>query len=194
MQYSTHVTLLTRLKDGVDSDAWRLFHDRYRDVIIGFARRQGLQPGDCEDVLQDVLIALARAMPKFEYDPSRGRFRSYLKTLTIRAAWKKSRQKTHGVPLEHMDQFVECDAADAQLDAVWEEQWRRYHVSRAMQRLESEFNEKDRMAFASYAVEGKSVDETAEALGMSTDQVYKAKSRILKRLGEVIDEQVREEG
>ena len=63
-----------------------------------------------------------------------------------------------------------------------------------MGRLAAEFNERDRMAFTRYAVLGQSAAQTAEALGMSLDQVYQAKSRILKRLTERISQQVEEEG
>ena len=54
--------------------------------------------------------------------------------------------------------------------------------------------EKDRTAFAKYALAGGDAKEIAEALGMSVEQVWQAKSRILKRLRVLIAEQVRAEG
>jgi DNA-directed RNA polymerase specialized sigma24 family protein len=50
------------------------------------------------------------------------------------------------------------------------------------------------MAFRRYGVEGVSVAATAEELGLSVDQVYQAKSRIVRRLAELVAEQVAEEG
>ena len=91
---------------------------------------------------------------------------------------------------------VEADpaSADPAESAVWEREWRQHHVRRAMQRLQSEFNEQDRMAFTLYAVQGGTAARTAEELGLSVDQVYQAKSRILKRLTELIAEQVSNDG
>lgn len=42
-------------------------------LLAGFARRRGLQGADCDDLVQDVLMALVKAMPGFRYDPHKGR-------------------------------------------------------------------------------------------------------------------------
>ncbi len=68
-----------------------------------------------------------------------------------------------------------------------------YHVGRAMRTIEVEFSEKDRLAFAQHR-QGRSAAETAEALGLSADQVYQARSRILRRVRELVAEQVEDEG
>ena len=43
-------------------------------------------------------------------------------------------------------------------------------------------------------VKNRPAEETAQKLGMSVDQVYQAKSRMIKRLSRMISEQVRDEG
>jgi DNA-directed RNA polymerase specialized sigma24 family protein len=60
--------------------------------------------------------------------------------------------------------------------------------------LEVGLGEAERKAFRLYAIEGRDAGETAAALGMTVNQVYQAKSRILKRLEDVIELQVRDEG
>lgn len=193
MSYTTPIRLLHRLAGDIDPTAWAEFHRRYLDLIRGFAHRHGLQPADCDDVAQDVFVALSQSLSGFQYDPKKGKFRSYLKTLAIRAINRKLRQK--------YERRVQCDIEDEQnavtcaFDGeVWEDEWRQYHIRLAMGRLTGEFNERDRMAFTRYAILGQSAAQTAEALGMSLDQVYQAKSRILKRLAERIAQQVEEEG
>ena len=194
MDYTTHVTLLARLSDGIDPSAWSEFHHRYGDLILGFARRYGLQSVDCEDVAQEVLMALSQSMADFQYDPAKGKFRSFLKTLTVRTIFRRIRQKQASE--------VQCDieaadggaSSDDTIEALWEEEWQQYHIRQAMQRLEAEFNEEDRMAFTQYAMENRPAAETAKGLEMSLDQVYQAKSRILKRLTALIAEQVADEG
>lgn len=186
---ATHTTLLARLGTGQDHAAWAEFVGRYGDLIRGFCIRRGLQPADCEDVQQDVLLSLSKSMPGFRYDPSKGLFRSYLKTVVIHAILKKSRQTSDHIPLP--DSESSPDAPDEQ---QWEQEWRQYHLRLAMRTIDAEFNPTDRRAFAMYALDGKDAGEVSRDLGVSTEVVYQAKSRVLKRLSQLIDEQVREEG
>lgn len=194
MENTTHATLLARLAEGVDPAAWCEFHDRYADLLRGFTRRYGLQAADCDDATQEILLSLAKSVGKFRYDPAKGKFRSYLKTVALHTVFRILRQKKGAKVLELTGEEVDSAAVDPSTEAWWEEEWRQYHVRHAMGRLESEFNEQDRMAFSQYAVRGRPASETAAELGLSVDQVYQAKSRILKRLSVLIAEQIEEEG
>lgn len=192
--HTTHASLLQRLAANADPDAWSEFHERYGELIRAFARRRSLQPADCDDVLQEVLLSLSRAMPGFCYDPSKGKFRGYLKTVTLRAIFKRGAQSRGAVDLEHIEEVTRAAAIDEEIEECWEAEWRQYHVRRAMKLVESEFNEQDRRAFQRYALEARDVKQTAAELGLSVDQVYQAKSRIMKRLAKLIERQVSEEG
>ncbi|QOJ18797.1 MAG: sigma-70 family RNA polymerase sigma factor [Phycisphaeraceae bacterium] len=192
--HSTHVTLLARLADVEDHAAWTEFAARYGDLIRNVAERKGLQPSDCDDVVQDVLLALTRRMPGFEYDPTRGKFRSYLKTVTLHAIFRRSRQKAGDVELEGMGSRAEAFGAETPSDEQWDLEWRQYHLRLAMRTIEIEFSEQDRQAFSLYAIDGRDARDTADELGLSVDQVYQAKSRILRRLSALVAEQVAEEG
>ncbi|MCA9285989.1 MAG: sigma-70 family RNA polymerase sigma factor, partial [Phycisphaerales bacterium] len=149
---TTQATLLARLADRDDGTAWNEFCDRYGELIRGFARRRGVQDHDCDDIVQEVLIALASAMPQFRYDPEKGRFRAYLKTATIRAVCKKSFQRNRPVSLEEMEDAVASDSVSESVDGHWEAEWRQYHLRLAMRTIEAEFNAADRSAFQLYAV------------------------------------------
>lgn len=190
----THTTLLTRLADSRDKAAWDEFCARYGELIRGFCRRYGLQPADVEDVQQDVLLSLSKALPSFTYDPSRGMFRSYLKTVVIHASQRKLLQKSPGSALEDIDSTTRAHSADQQVDAKWEAEWRQYHLRLAMRTVRAEFNESDLEAFDRYAVGGEDPRRIAEDLHLSTDQIYQAKSRITRRLAALVAEQVADEG
>jgi RNA polymerase sigma-70 factor, ECF subfamily len=192
--YTTHVTLLNKLADGADPGAWQDFLARYGELVRGFGRRQNLQPADCDDVLQDVLLALTKAMPAFHYDPAKGKFRSYLKTLTLHAIFKRRHQKAGQVELERIEEATRAAGGDDAVEQAWEVEWRSYHLRQAMRTIQAEFNSADRRAFERYAIGGADARQVAEELGLSVDQVYQAKSRVLKRLGELIDVQVKDEG
>ncbi len=160
----THVTLLGRLADRADAAAWNEFYRRYGDLIRGFARRRQLQASDCEDVLQEVLLSLSQAMPGFRYDPAKGKFRSYLKTVTLRAIFRRSCQKRGEIGLEHIEEATRAADADGAVEEGWEEEWRQYHLRQAMNTIAVEFNQADRDAFQRYAVENADARETAAAL------------------------------
>src|SRR5262249_2236036 len=74
----TRPSLLVRLRDARDSQAWTQFVQVYGPVVYNFARKRGLQAADAADLTQDVLRAVAGAASRLEYDPARGSFRSWL--------------------------------------------------------------------------------------------------------------------
>lgn len=196
-QLTTHATLMARLAGGADQPdmaAWQEFCDRYGELIRRFALRQNLQPADCDDVMQEVLLSLTQTMPQFRYDPARGRFRSFLKTVVLRSVFKRFRQKKAEGRQVDIEQAVTQLASDPETEQVWDDEWRQHHLRVAMNTVRVEFNRTDVAAFESYVGDGVSAQETAEALGMSVDQVYQAKSRIMKRLAQLIEQQTVEEG
>lgn len=195
---ATHLTLLNRLRDGGDHAAWRDFADRYEELIRGFARRQGVQGPDADDVVQDVMLALTKAMPGFVYDASKGKFRSYLKTVVLHTIFARFRQNpglrpletADGTPIAGMPAATDADAAEE----PWEAEWRQYHLRQAMRTIRAEFNAADVAAFEGYVTQARDAAIVARELGLSVDQVYQSKSRVLKRLGVLIRSQVEDEG
>lgn len=201
---STHITLLERLggEAGPDQEAWHDFHARYGELIKGYARLRGVQPADCDDLLQDVMVSLSKAMPGFKYDPSKGTFRAYLKTCVVHAIARRARQNRPATGLQDFERqadgaLMEGGGGRAQgqePDEAWEQQWRQHHTRLAMRTVESEFNATDLEAFHRYALMHHDAATVAADLKVSVESVYQAKSRILKRLSRLITEQVIEEG
>src|SRR5580700_6467266 len=94
---TTSATLLGRLKDFKDEQAWQQFYKHYEPMIQAWCRRNHLDAADVDEVTSLVLLALARSMPRFSYDPDKG-FRKWLKTVVhneIVDLWR-SRQRRQG--------------------------------------------------------------------------------------------------
>ena len=195
----------------MDHEAWRAFHDRYGDLIRGFARLRGVQPTDCDDLVQEVMLSLSKVMQSgFVYDPSKGTFRSYLKTTVVHAIMRRARQNRPTASLEEYDApATSSSSAGGRLgqspagehwnggegsDEAWEQQWRQHHTRLAMKTIESEFNATDLEAFQRYALMQHDAATVARDLRVSVESVYQAKSRVLKRLSKLIAQQVAEEG
>jgi RNA polymerase sigma factor (sigma-70 family) len=186
----TRVTLLTRIKDGSDADAWREFVHLYGPVVYGFARKRGLQDADAADLMQEVLRSVALNAGKMEYDPARGTFRGWLYTVTRNKIYnflasQRHRPRGSGDPASRERLDAVPDRSDDR-DEEWELEYRRRLSARAMATIEHEFQANTWKAFWRVGVEGRSVQEVAAELNMTVGAVYVAKSRVLAHLREEV--------
>jgi RNA polymerase sigma-70 factor (ECF subfamily) len=184
------VTLLTRLKDGADADAWREFVHLYGPVVYGFARKRGLQDADAADLMQEVLRSVARNAEKMEYDPKRGTFRGWLYTVTrnrISNFLSSQRNKPRGTgdPADRERLDAVADRSDDR-DDDWELEYRRRLSAKAMDVVMGEFQPNTWQAFWRMAVEGRPARAVGAELRMTLGAVYVAKSRVLARVREEV--------
>jgi hypothetical protein len=68
---ATRASLLARVRDWGDDEGWREFHALYGPLIRNVARQSGLPESEADDVAQETLLAVAKKLPGFEYDPAR---------------------------------------------------------------------------------------------------------------------------
>jgi len=189
----TRPSLLVRIRDARDGEAWSQFVALYAPLVYGHARKYSLQDADAADLTQDVLKAVAGAVHRLDYDPRRGSFRGWLFTIVrnklrnfIEAKGRQI-QGSGGTAAIHL---LEEQAAPEQ--DQWEADYQRQLFAWAVERIRPEFQEKTWQAFWMTAVEGKSGKEVAAKLAMTVAAVYLAKGRVLARL-KVEIEQVRDD-
>jgi RNA polymerase sigma factor (sigma-70 family) len=190
-QPSTHATrpsLLVRLADSGDAEAWQGFVHTYTPLVYGYCRRHGLQDADAADVAQLVLTDVLRAMRgHFEYQRERGRFRDWLGTVThhqlLRFLHKRGRtmQTEGGAATVDLDQL-----AAAGPDAGWEAEFNARVLRAAMERIRPVFEPSTWRAFERVWLEDCPALEAASEVDLTIEAVYAAKSRVLKRLREEI--------
>jgi RNA polymerase sigma factor (sigma-70 family) len=188
---ATRITLLNRIRDIADSDAWAEFATLYGPVVYGFARKRGLQDADASDLVQDVLRSVARNAEKLEYDPKRGTFRGWLYTVARNKIFNflnSQRNRARGVGDDGSDHDRLDSLADKREDqeAIWELEYQRRLSSLAMDAVKHEFQPATWKAFWATAVDGKTAADIGRELGMTTGAVYVAKSRVLARLREKV--------
>ena len=183
----TRFSLIVRLRDGSDGQAWSEFVDIYTPVVYGFARRFGLQDADAADVTQDVFRTVAGSIGRFECDRRKGSFRAWLIAVTrsrLSDHFKANRGEVPGSGDTAVLRQIEeqpCQDEDAE---AWEREYCRSVFQWAARQIRGDFRENTWKAFWLTSVEGKAVRQVAESLGMTEGAVYIAKCRVVARLKE----------
>lgn len=185
----TQRSLLARIRDPNDDQAWCRFVDTYGPVLYQYARRQGLQDADAADVTQDILRRVSLAMETFQYDPGRGSFRGWLFTIarnSLRNFLASAARRERGTGDTNCRQLLEQQPDDAHNSQVWDEEYQRHLLSLAAEQIRGLFAASTWQAFWQTAVHGKDVKHVAQSLGISVGAVYVARSRVLARLRQEI--------
>ncbi|MGF1582804.1 MAG: RNA polymerase sigma factor [Gemmataceae bacterium] len=187
---TTRKSLLIRLKQSGDEEAWSQFVEVYAPLVHAYGLHHGLQDADAADLAQEVLQIASAQVGEFDYDPRQGSFRGWLYTVTrnkLRTILRKRRSREEAQGGANM-QRVLLNQPDTHDD---EEHWNRQHEQHlftwATERVRKEFNETTWFAFWRTAVENFPPAAVAEQLGLSVGAVYVAKSRVLARLRSEIE-------
>ena len=189
---ATRASLLVRLRDPQDKEAWGQFVQLYAPVVYGFARQRGLQDADAADLMQEVFRSVAGAAGRLEYDPKRGSFRGWLYTITrnkIFTFLDSQRRQVRGSGDSGAQTFLEGQAGrEDGTGELWDQEYERSAFAWAAERVRGEFHEATWQAFWLTAVDGQSARDAGRQLGLSPGAVYVAKSRVIARLREEIRE------
>lgn len=187
---ATRPSLLARLRSRDDESAWREFSDLYAPLVYRFARRKGLQDADAADLLQDVFRKLAVELPRFEYDPRRGAFRSWLFTILRQQLADFLGRKSHETA-QPAEWAIQAGAGSEPMSAagdeeIWNREWQQQLLEWSMHRVQREFGPVTWMAFVRTALDGEAVESVSQELSMTAGAIYVAKSRVLSRIKEEI--------
>jgi RNA polymerase sigma-70 factor (ECF subfamily) len=179
---STPASLLERLRDPGQSEAWSRFVELYTPLLYTWARRLGVSPAEAGDLIQEVYLGLLQALPGFRYDP-RHSFRAWLWTVTLNK-WRQQRRRQ---PVAGADLAAHEPAVPDPLEAYEEAEYRQYLVQRALQLMRTDFQPNTWQAFWEVAAEGRPAADVAAELGLTTKAVYLAKARVMGRLRQELD-------
>ena len=186
----TRESLLLRLKDPCDREAWDQFADLYRPVVYRLARRRGLQDADAQDLSQQVLMAVASAIPRWQRSNEQTRFRHWLrrvaKNATLNALSRRTRDVGGGGSDFHHLLRETAERDQATEEAIdWEH--RREIYRRAVERIRAEVSDSTWQIFARSTIDGESIRSVSESLGKSIGAIYVARCRTMNRLREAVD-------
>ena len=183
----TRDSLLARVRDPADREAWQEFVAIYWPVAYRLARQAGLQDADAQDLAQQTLLAVSQAVGRWERREPGVRFRGWLRTIArnavLNALSRAPRDRAKG-GTSAVDLLAGRSARDERLAESLELERRRELFRYAAKQVETEVDADTWEIFRRTATQGESCERAAQALGKSVGAVYAARSRVMKRLRE----------
>lgn len=184
---TTSSSLLVRVRDRADAGAWGRFVALYAPLLREWLRRAGVPPHDRDDLVQDVLDAVAQEMPGFTYDRRAGGFRGWLRTVLTNRLRNFCRQRPSRPLATGDDRFVatvleQLEDPRSGMAEFWDREHDEHVVATLLELVRGDFGPETWEAFRRTALGGEGVAPVAEALGMTANAVKLARHRVLKRL------------
>jgi RNA polymerase sigma-70 factor (ECF subfamily) len=183
----TRATLIGRLKDWQDQPSWQEFFDTYWKLIHGVAIKAGLTETEAQDVVQETMIAAAKHMPTFEYDPGIGSFKAWLLNMTrwriIDHVRKRKRQHLNLAAVEDTVGGTGAvnrvmDPASQNLDALWDAEWEKNLLDAALAKIKRKVDPQKYQIFDFYVNKEWPPEKVAKTFGVPVEQVYLIKHRL----------------
>jgi RNA polymerase sigma-70 factor (ECF subfamily) len=187
----TRATLIQRLKNWQDQASWQDFFDTYWRLIYGVARKSGMTDAEAQDVVQETMLAVAKHMPDFTYNPAIGSFKAWLLNMTRWRILDQFRRRHRGGTVETKKRdsetqtsFIDqiADPASQEFNQVWEREWQQNLLDAALDRVKRRVDPQKYHIFDSCVRKGWPPEKVAERFGVSMNQVYLAKHRITEAL------------
>jgi RNA polymerase sigma-70 factor (ECF subfamily) len=183
---STTVEVL--LQNPASAQAWDAFVARYGPRIHGWCGHWGVRGADAEDVTQEVLTSLARSLDTF--DPAKGSFRAWLKTVTHNA-WRSftRRQVRPGRGSGDSAVLEQLHGLPARDDLVQElqQEFDLELFEQAMGLVRLRTPPRDWAVFEAMALQGRTGADTAAQLGIETAEAFRIKYKVQRAVKEEVE-------
>lgn len=183
-------TLVRGLKSG-KTESWAEFVDRYSPLIMRYCQRRSLKVEDAEEVLQESLYRISRAMPGFDYDPAIGRFGGWVGQI-VRRELGRYVERVLGRNIGG-NGFDPDQVLSGNTDAAWKDEFYAWLTEQALDDVRARVSEKQWHYFYECWINDEKPGVVAARLGVKPDLVYKARFQVNKVLKEVVDDLMNEE-
>jgi RNA polymerase sigma factor (sigma-70 family) len=187
----TSLSLLSRLQKSPESGSWNRINDLYAPLLRTWLRRYDVQPSDTDDLVQEVLLAVANDVGNFKHAGRPGAFRAWLKRILVnrlRKCWRaRGRRPQAQGDSDLAARLAQLDDPTSELSRIWDRDHDQHVLRQLMALAEPHFEPATWTAFSRVALDGAQPDEVAEELGISRNAVIISKCRVLSRLRQESD-------
>lgn len=174
---STRPSLLIRVRDHQDAEAWQEFFDLYSPLLYSYARDRKLSHEDAEDIRASCYETIVKRIAKFRHDELNSGFRAWLRTMVERKVIDLYRKRKM-LNADSLD-IINLQSTEESLDDVWERNWRLHHLRYCVGQVGKRVQPSTLVVFRLLTESGLPASEVCSRMNMTADQVYKIKSRML---------------
>jgi RNA polymerase sigma-70 factor (ECF subfamily) len=182
----TSASLLERLREQPDGEAWHRLVDLYSPLLRQWLAGYGLQASDVDDLTQEVLAVVVRELPQFQHNQRAGAFRRWLRTIMVnrlRGFWRARQTRPQATGDSDLGRILsELEDPQSALSRQWDLEHDRQVMARLLELVQPQVAPATWQAFRRVVLEGQSEESAAAELGLSVNAVFIAKSRVLARL------------
>lgn len=189
----TSTSLLRAISGDAASSRWTEFAERYRPMMLAFLQSH-FPSVDADDMVQETLIALAAALPRYKYAPDEtGHFRNYLTGILRHKSIRAIARERRGAEIvrDYASRGDSRDITDAD-----DGEWRTSLMEIALRNLlaDDTVHERTREVFRRVAVNGEKPDDVAHSFGIARNAVDQMKNRMMVRLKAIVRNLERADG
>lgn len=186
--WKTRQTLIQKIRDTDNHQAWDEFVNYYRDYILILLQKMGINESHRDDILQEILLSVYKYLGAYEYNPKRAQFRSWFYVM-IRNQALNYIKSVKRYELRTENAMEGCDAEDffskPELEKLIQDEWEIYITKTAYKNIESSFNGNALKAFSLY-MSGTKSREIAKQLDIKPNSVATLVNRVKIRLAEEV--------
>ena len=183
-RWNTRKTLLQRAQDQDDPDAWNEFVFYYHDFLKMILIKMNFNQSDIEDAIQEVLIKLWKALPKFSTEGS-AKFRTWMSRIIRNSAIDYYR-KNNKHDNEDIDDHNLSSIEEPEIENYIQEEWEVHIIALALNSIKPLFSENAMKVFE-MAMKNKSTDEITQTLNITPNAALKLKNRVKHRMVQEIN-------
>ena len=195
----TRRSLIIRLKGDNNEHAWVDFVAVYEPFLTHLVSRLGVPKRHAEDVVQQVLLAIAKSVDGWTDDQQTASFRRWVATVARNIVIKFMNRERKQASVHGGTDFIEqLEQLPATPDREQADRYEHELIVWAAEQVRDEFIDTSWAAFWATVIDGKPVQVVATDLGISRGSIYMSRSRIIARIrmkvDEVLDDSLTSEG
>lgn len=187
----TRASLILRLQNADDVAAWNEFVGLYAPVVFRVARGRGFQAADAENLVQEVLLAVAQSVATWLQRDDRGPFRAWLLRIARNEAVDMLTQRSTrslgedgDAGLQKLNELPES----CELSSIIDREYERAVFQKAADRVRQSVAPQTWQAFWMTHVEGVSIAAAAQRLETRPGNIHFGRSRVMARIKEFVEQ------